>query len=109
MGESSLSQQSVKYLIPLSPRFCKTRKTIWGGAHTAWVEGFGVTSGTGIPGRFGTGRIKPSGAGGCRFSTILPSGIHGGREEGNGRAASSDLEQRCVHRKARAWHFPATR
>lgn len=47
----------------------------------AWVEGFGGTSGTGTPDRFGTGRFKPSGAGGCRLNAILPSGIHGGREE----------------------------
>lgn len=44
-----------------------------------------MTSGTGIPGRSGTGKLKPSGAGGCRFSAVLPSGIHGGERRGRGQ------------------------
>lgn len=52
-----------------------------------------MTPGTGVPGRLGTVRLKPSGAGGCRFGSVIPSGIGGGRE-GNGEERKGRRAQR---------------
>lgn len=61
-----------------------------------------MTPGTGVPGRLGTMRLKPSGAGGCRFGSIIPSRMGGGREGGQqrgeeGQKCTAVTQSRGVH------------
>lgn len=69
-----------------------------------------MTPSTGITGRLGMGRLKPAGAGGCRFGSVIPCSIGGGREDGReerrgrGEVCSGDSEQRCACKRARAQH-----
>lgn len=51
---------------------------------------------TGVPGRLGMERLKPSRAGGCRFGSVIPSGIGGGREGGGEERKVTQSRDACA-------------
>lgn len=68
-----------------------------------------MTPSTSISGRLGMEKLKPSRAGGCMFSSIIPSGVGGGREGGReGRKVTQSKDVCAGEPELGTKRFPAT-